>query len=612
MGLGESKKKVGKIKKINTYIVCLMLIAGGLLLLSAAPGLGEPETSFWNQRYDYDMSGCSGLTSNIVEPSVAWIFSLPNTFTTSPSVGDINGDGEMEIVFSDSAGTLYALDKDGNELWHYDAVPYLYSSPSIGNIDADMGIEIVFSSYYWGTNSAYLYALNGEDGSLVWKHTLPKRGAYTGTEATPVLYDINVDGYLDIFLSGNNYKFYAINGPDGAVIWESQFQHFMRVMNPVGDIDKDGKVEVLAVDNHAIVRLFEMDGTVDWQVDLGHGLASTPVFADVNGDGYKEVIFFIAGGLGHIGSARVYNYDGTLLWESVEHTFFYSTPTVVDINGDGKLDIVGGDSNDHLLVAYRGYDGTVLWTRELPGGFLQAGLITADIDGDGEIEILANGNPNLFSVNSDDGTIDWTFDTEGQRAGAPLVVNLDNNGYAKILLPVKNRGLYCIEANMDNNARHYKEGTIEKLEAAKTGDKKIDDEIDKAIEHIEKSLKEKLWVDDTHLDVKDGKKVFYEEEKAVKHLQKLIKDKKVPDSVKEVCREVIDDLVRADQILAYTAYEEALVYAGDPKVDKELEKCLEDLIKAEKEIEKGHHDHAIDQYKKAWEHAQKAIKEGKK
>ncbi|MDY6966420.1 MAG: hypothetical protein SVM80_10730 [Halobacteriota archaeon] len=48
-----------------------------------------------------------------------------------------------------------------------------------------------------------------------------------------------------------------------------------------------------------------------------------------------------------------------------------------------------------------------------------------------------------------------------------------------------------------------------KLESAKTGDSKIDKEIDKIISHIERSLADELWIDETHLDSDEGIKVFH-------------------------------------------------------------------------------------------------------
>jgi len=180
-----------------------------------------------------------------------------------------------------------------------------------------------------------------------------------------------------------------------------------------------------------------------------------------------------------------------------------------------------------------------------------------------------------------------------------------------------------------------KSGAIDLLEGVKDGSK-VDKELEKAIKHIEKSLgktfkgpgkrgkEQNVWIDDSHLDPKHGKKVFDEEKKAAKVLMELIDgkgkkgrgrkgrgrkgDEDVSEEVKAACRAAIDKLIEADDMLASIAYDEALAGAGEPKVDKELEKCEGEFEKAGKELDKGKYDKAIDHYKHAWEHAQKAIK----
>ena len=76
-----------------------------------------------------------------------------------------------------------------------------------------------------------------------------------------------------------------------------------------------------------------------------------------------------------------------------------------------------------------------------------------------------------------------------------------------------------------------------------TGDKKIDHRIEKAIYHLEKSLKPDLWEDATHL-TKKGKKVFDEEKKTLHELMKV----ETPDVSAQ-----INVLVSADAALAQTA-----------------------------------------------------------
>jgi hypothetical protein len=128
-----------------------------------------------------------------------------------------------------------------------------------------------------------------------------------------------------------------------------------------------------------------------------------------------------------------------------------------------------------------------------------------------------------------------------------------------------------------------------------TSDKKTDDRIEKAIEHINKSLDSNLWETDSTLS-KKGKKVFEEEKKAVHELMKI----DAPDVSAE-----IRALVSADETLAQTAIEEAIAASGD---QKEIDKALKEIDKAQEEIDKGHFDKAIEHYKKAWHHAQVAMK----
>jgi hypothetical protein len=146
----------------------------------------------------------------------------------------------------------------------------------------------------------------------------------------------------------------------------------------------------------------------------------------------------------------------------------------------------------------------------------------------------------------------------------------------------------------------YKLDAKAELENISNG-KKVEDKVDKAIEHLDKSLDPTLWDGDSHLDAKHGDKVFNEEKNIVKDLLKLEKDKKTdPDIVTEL-EAVIVKLLTADKMLAQTAIDENTSLDG-----KEIDKANEEMDKAQEELDKGNPDKAIDHYKNAWKHAQKA------
>ena len=142
--------------------------------------------------------------------------------------------------------------------------------------------------------------------------------------------------------------------------------------------------------------------------------------------------------------------------------------------------------------------------------------------------------------------------------------------------------------------------------------------IDKAGEHLTKSLEAELWQGDYALNAK-GKKVFEEDKKAVHELQEIVKKQEVHEDIKTDVLSIVDILVMADKTLTsiVKAKAEAVPQylkcygegSDDPvceKVLKEIGKADKELQKAQEELDKEHPDKAIDHYKKAWEHAQKA------
>ena len=139
--------------------------------------------------------------------------------------------------------------------------------------------------------------------------------------------------------------------------------------------------------------------------------------------------------------------------------------------------------------------------------------------------------------------------------------------------------------------------------------------IRKAVKWINRSLDPKLWVDETHLDPKHGKKVFDRQRRAVKELMRLVKK---PDNISAdalvAAQGGINDLVAVARLLAVTLLDETRgVEAVDPRrqdrVDKKLAKAQEELDKGDAKAEAGKYDKAIDHYKKAWQHVGKAAKD---
>lgn len=79
-------------------------------------------------------------------------------------MGDLDGDGDLEIVVASRDYTVYALNADGSVFWTYQTDGYAYY-PVLGDIDGDNQLEVVVRS-----DDGKIHALDG-DGSFLWGYT---------------------------------------------------------------------------------------------------------------------------------------------------------------------------------------------------------------------------------------------------------------------------------------------------------------------------------------------------------------------------------------------------------------------------------------------------------
>jgi hypothetical protein len=167
--------------------------------------------------------------------------------------------------------------------------------------------------------------------------------------------------------------------------------------------------------------------------------------------------------------------------------------------------------------------------------------------------------------------------------------------------------MYLVKTDADGLVRPWnpttvKQDVIAELDSLKPQAKSIAKKINEAKKHVERSLAPELWLHETHLVCRNGKKVFDEEKHAVHEIERLCKEQKGFPC--EVCERLNGMLVEADSILARVAIEDAKTARGDAE---EIEKAEEEFSKALKESGKGHAGHAIDHFKHAWEHACRAV-----
>ncbi|MBN1816610.1 MAG: VCBS repeat-containing protein, partial [Sedimentisphaerales bacterium] len=180
-----------------------------------------------------------------------------------------------------------------------------------------------------------------------------------------------------------------------------------------GDVDSDGRCDVVAPNGWAQQQA---DGSWVWLAEFQLGTTSIPILVhDVDGDGDNDIVWGMGHNYGIYWFQQGKDADGKRTW--TKHTIdqSWSQPhymLFVDLDGDGIEDLLTGKryyahnghdpgGNDPVCVYYYTFNRTAKqWTRHLlhEGGQVGFGINTAvaDIDDDGDIDVLAPGKSGLY------------------------------------------------------------------------------------------------------------------------------------------------------------------------------------------------------------------------
>ncbi len=223
----------------------------------------------------------------------------------------------------------------------------------------------------------------------------------------------------------------------------------------LGDMDGDGRLEIALVlrggtftagnytpDQGSLVVL-NYDGSVRFQVQTGQQIVGFPVFGDFDGDSFAEVAFCEVSDSGY---CYVYDDGGALLFQVGPLWYPSMTnggPVVADINGDGYDDLIVVSSAGEVQAVY-GPSGAAAWSYDLydaHGDWPFGHAALGDIDGDKKPELVIGGaqRGGIYVLNAEDGTEQWvapnlyaTYENYFYGSG-PMLMNLDADPQLEIV-----------------------------------------------------------------------------------------------------------------------------------------------------------------------------------
>jgi len=245
---------------------------------------------------------------------------------------DTDGDGSTEIITSDSAGMLVCLQGDGKLLWSRQEAGGWTSCAAVGDLDGDGTCEVLI-----GSGDSPLVCLS-HDGEERWR--LDAQGA---AWTSPVIWDLDGVGGREI-LTGIGASLAAVSA-EGAVLWRHAMSRDIDAAISVADADRDGHVEVYAVDLDGQLACVSHTGELLWQGDVEERSRRSPAIADIDGDGDIEILVG-----GYSGALHVFDAKGTLEGRIALGAATNATPAVVDLAGSGGLEVVCAVTSGEIVV----------------------------------------------------------------------------------------------------------------------------------------------------------------------------------------------------------------------------------------------------------------------
>ena len=295
-----------------------------------------------------------------------WSYQVPGGYAEDfgdiegqPALADLNGDGELDVVFAAEEYGLIALDgTEGSLLWQYAGAEgngHGLGSPVALDVNEDGTPDLLWGTrtpvihegpgFPWGSYGDYLLALDGRDGEEIWR--IP---VHSALHASPKLY--RAEGRPYVIFAETYSRIHVIDPRRGDLILEVE-----QDLNN-GGISAFFSSPTLLADRYLII------GTSWWGADDGVWVM------DLNQAEEAD--------------------EGSLQLPEAVNTFYQAgRVSATAVTGDllpaeGEEAVIGTEAGELLIF---GNQGELLHRLTLPAG-LEAPALIADVDGDDKPELL--------------------------------------------------------------------------------------------------------------------------------------------------------------------------------------------------------------------------------
>ncbi len=385
-----------------------------------------------------------------------------------PSIADLDGNGKQEVVITTSKysapknGTVYSIERGWSsfsEKWNTNIGNPIPAAPSLADLDEDGIKDVVF-----GLRNMTLFVLDGDDGTLLWTNTTQcKYSAYVDDTVcsdlgNTAIYDIDLDGDKEVIFTDAVTTNTIYDWPGELYILDKNGNYVDSVTvgnggawgaPAIANVDSDDYPEIFIPTFYGI-KAYDFDGSslsLKWSNDDGK-IEGAPVLFDVDRDNEYEIIYSTSTktcpaaktcmNFTYILDAETGNQERSISIDAISRV----APAVANIIDDSDIELVlqvqdTASSTTGQILCYVANDGNVCagsWPYTGGGSletFTQAPII-ADIDNDGEYNIIFGAKDNKTYFLKQDGTLLFSYEFDGQLGSSPAIGDIDNDGMGEI------------------------------------------------------------------------------------------------------------------------------------------------------------------------------------
>ena len=338
---------------------------------------------------------------------------------SSPLVVDLNGDGELELIFGDKNNLVHVVSSTGveweNDIFPFDAENEIWGSLAYADLDLDGISEIIIPS-----KNKHLYAVN-INGVLF------DFDAGQFLMGTPAIGNLDEDDYLEVVVSGytSSGDVFIVNH-DGS---SSSVEINEKALGGVSlaDFNNDNIDEIIiATENNDMICMIDYLGQIDTLLTAEDKFKGASGILDVSG---QKII--LAGS----NDSNLYALDSTseIIFTYNAGDEINSSPSFIQTT-DGALIVIGSDDG-FLHGVYSDGSTPSGWPVYLGNAVGTSSF--SDLDGDGSPEILVGAGNYIHALDLNGDYFNsnhFPLQTEFSITSAPIIVDFDQDNDLEIIV----------------------------------------------------------------------------------------------------------------------------------------------------------------------------------